>query len=334
MFLESLFDSLATPADNSSDMVRFTAVPIPGCEQHRLGKDLRGYPLLLVSVTDTVEQARPSPIVLQHLTVQHGLECRISRPDGSVERGRFTVIRCTGADRALITYFLHVIGTVVASLSASPFDQDVSQAIDKLVELFRAMTELPRKSVQGLWAELYCMARIRQPILLLRAWHSAPEDKYDFRAGGQRVEVKSASGSIRQHFFSLEQLHPPLGTQALIASLFVERSSGGISITQLADRIRTLIADEPKLLLHLDRVIGLTLGENWRSAIEDRFDQQLAEQSLLFYNSEAIPTICPDLPPGVSLVRFMADLTGCAPVDVRRYREQGGLFQALLVVGR
>jgi hypothetical protein len=331
MNLATLFDSLQAPSDLSTENVRFSAVPIPGHKEHRLGKDAQGAPLLLIAVTEATGQpCQPAPIVLQHLTVEHGLDCRVSRPDGTDEQGLFTVVRCTSKDRGLRTYFLHVAGTIVTSLLLSPSIRDVTDAIDRLVELFRAMTELPRKSVQGLWAELFCIARTREPAIMLDAWHQSPDDLYDFNSGKQRLDVKSASGGIRQHYFALTQLRPPAGTTALFASLFVDRAGGGASVAELADRIRGQVTTNPKLLLHLDRVIAFTLGNNWRAAIEDRFDQELAAQSLAFFEADVIPSVNPELPPGVSDVRFRADLTNCPTAGLQTYRSQGGLFRVAL----
>ena len=98
--------------------------------------------------------------------------------------------------------------------------------MDRLIELFRAMTTPSRKSVQGLWAELFLIAQSRQPTILVDAWHMLPEDRYDFAMDDQRIEVKSFSGSLRQHHFSLEQLQPPEGVKTLIASMLVEGFTG------------------------------------------------------------------------------------------------------------
>jgi hypothetical protein len=87
---------------------------------------------------------------------------------------------------------------------------------------------MPRKSVQGLWAELFLMARLRDPSALVAAWHSQLGDLYDFSAGSQRIEVKSAIGRIRRHHFTLEQVLPIPRTRVLIASVLVERGRGYI----------------------------------------------------------------------------------------------------------
>jgi hypothetical protein len=281
----------------------------------------------LISVTNSSESRRPIPIKLEHLTVQYDVDCRISRPDGGIEKGLFTVVRCTGTDKALHTYFLRSIGAILILLGVTPSRLDVAQAIKNLTTLFRAMIEKPRKSVQGLWAELLLIARASDPAAMVTAWHMTPEDRYDFCSRNQRIEVKSTSARVRQHYFALEQLCPPADTTLLIASLFVEYAGAGISVMELVEQVRPHISDNPDLLLHMDQIVSLTLGENWRDALEARFDIELAEDSLAFFEASTIPTVSRDLPPGVSEVRFKSDLTNCHSASIQDLRALGGLFQ-------
>jgi len=326
--LVALFDAIQPPDVSVCENARFSAQPIPGYERHRLAKDAYDTPSLLISVTDASESRRPIPIKLEHLTVQYDMDCRISQSDGSVEEGRFTVVRCTGVDKALQTYFLRSVGTILVSLGTIPSRLDVAHAIKSLTTLFSAMTEKPRKSVQGLWAELLVIARAYDTATVVAAWHMTPEDRYDFNSGDQRIEVKSTSARVRQHNFTFEQLCPPTGVTLLIASLFVEYAGAGISVMELAEQIRSRVSDNPDLLLHVDQIISLTLGENWRDALEARFDIELAESSLAFFEASTIPAVGGNLPPGVSDVRFRSDLTDCPPAPIQDLRTLGGLFQA------
>lgn len=315
--LVSLFYSLQPPEGMSEDNARFSALPIPGYERHWLAKDVQGIPSLLISIIDTNDKKRPVPIKLELLTVQCAVDCRISRSNGSFDEGQFTVVRCTGRDKALHTYFLHSIGAIVVSLGITPSRVDVAYAINNLTILFRSMSEKPRKSLQGLWAELSLIAYAHDTATIV-------SDR------NQRIEVKSNFARIRQHHFSLEQLCPPIDTTLLIASMFVEYAGGGTSVIELTDQIRSRISNNPDLLLHVDQIISLTLAENWREALEVRFDVELAEDSLSFYEVSVIPSVSRDLPLGVKDVRFKSDLSASYPVSVQEYRSQGGLFQAAL----
>ena len=320
------FDSITTTNDED----RFAASPIPGYKPHRLGKDAHGKPLLLISTLNVRSQNQPPPIVLEHLRVQYNLNCRVSRPDGTFEEGRFTVVHCTGEDTTLQDYFLKVASTIVISLGDRPTQSDVSDAINQLIELFRAMAKSSRKSVQGLWAELFLIAQARQPDILVDAWHTVPEDRYDFAMDDQRIEVKSFSGNVRLHHFSLEQLHPPEGVKTLVASVSVENSQAGVSIADLREKIQTCLGSNLDKLLHIDRVIAHTLGDARQQASDARFDERIAEEALAFYETSKIPSVSPDLPTGVSEVRFRSDLTEIDPAESSLYCIEGGIFEAAL----
>ena len=139
------------------------------------------------------------------------------------------MIRCASTDRALHLYFLRVADAVLATFGEQPTGREVTQAIDHLVELFHAVEQPARKSLQGLWAEVFLIARAADPAALVEAWHGVSTDRYDFMVGSQRIEVKSTAGSTREHHFSLEQLHPPEGTEVLIASLSLNDKHGDLA---------------------------------------------------------------------------------------------------------
>ena len=309
---------------------QFSAVPIQDYKPHRLGKDAQGRPLILISTFNVRSQSQPPPIVLEHLSVQYNLNCQISRSDDTFEIARFTVIRCTGEDPTLHDYFLKVASTLILSLENQPTQSNVAYAINQLIELFRAMAKPPRKSVQGLWAELFLISQARQPAILVDAWHTVPEDRYDFAMDDQRIEVKSFSGDIRQHHFSLEQLHPPGGVKALVASVSVESSQAGISIADLRGKIQTRLGNNLDSLLHVDKIIALTLGDAWQQVSDARFDEKLAEESLAFYETSVIPSVNPNLPSGVSGVHFRSDLTEIPTTEILHFPEEHGLFEAVL----
>lgn len=292
-----------------------------------MAKDTDRSPCLLVSVSPG-SGTRPAPVALEHLTVQHDVVCRVSRPGHAAEDAVFTVIRCTSEDAGLGAYFLGIGGAVVRLLGPSPSRDDVVRVVQTLVELFRAMGQPARKPAQGLWGELFLIARARSPETLLGAWHASPQDRYDFSAGAERIEVKTAAGGRREHHFTLQQLSPPRGTTLLVASLFVERVGGGRTLQDLAESVRARVGRWAELVLRLERVVVQTLGESWRSALEESFDFERAEESLQFFEPRAIPSVSPEVPEGVTEVRFRSDLTTRPSVRLSDYREAGGLFAA------
>ena len=240
---------------------------------------------------------------------------------------RVSVIRCRSEDPTLHEHFLRAMSPIISLLPMEPTRAQVAAAVNTLVELFSRASQPPRKTIQGLWAELFVIWRATDPAVLLRAWHAEPEDRFDFTDDKQRIEVKTASGRGRIHGFSHEQLRPPAGCRALVASVLMERAAGGQSLINLIDDIRQRIAD-PELLVRLDLVVATTLGFEWRAAHDERFDRQLAEESIRFLDARTIPSVPDDLPPEVTEVHFRVDLTSLPlnmPVELS---EAGGLFAA------
>jgi hypothetical protein len=326
----ALFDSLLPIQEYDNQRFQFTTQAIPNFEQHRIGKDSSGFPCLLISVKADNPAARPDPIILENLTVQHDLRCRVRQSDGNIVEGYFTIIKCLDVSRNLLVFFFRLLTPLIQSLGTNPSRSEVSNAVNTLVELFRALLRPARKTVQGLWAELYIIARSSNPQLLAAAWHTLPEDRFDFNEGDQRIEVKSNSNQLRQHYFSLDQLYPPGGARVLIASLFVVPIQGGTSLQALVDIVRNLVSEDPELVLQVDLKIGLILGENWRNGLSEKFDFKLASESYQLFESQQIPSVNPDISIDVSEVRFKSDLSRTPRIDYEQFRDVGGIFQAAL----
>jgi len=326
--IQSLFDGIQQ-SPFVAEQAHFVAISIPEYPHFHLAKDENQFPSLLISVTDSTKQRAIAPIKLEHLNVLFDVPCRISMDNGRNKEGIFTVIRCTGQDQLLHTYFLRTLRLLFDLLPSAPTKKDVSQAVSTLVELFRSIMTPPRKSLQGLWAELLIIDCSTHPEILVAAWHASPHDRFDFNAEHERLEVKSTTQRIRQHHFALDQLTPIKGTRVIIASLFTERLNSGVTIMELADNIRGKLQAFPSLIEHLDRIVITTLGDSWRAAYEEVFDKQLALSTLQFYDATNLPSIPLPLPIGLSDVHFRVDLSGCSPSNLSSLAKGSLLFSVL-----
>lgn len=179
-------------------------------------------------------------------------------------------------------------------------------------------------------AELLVIRQASDPVALLHAWHISLEDKFDFNAGAQRVEVKRTSQRVRIHNFSLEQLMPPTGCRVIVVSLFVEKAARGTSVESLKDEIRELAEARPDLQERLDPVVASTLGSTLRQSLTERFDRELPCESMLWFDGGAIPIIPTPLPWGISDVHFRADLSQSPPISRQTLGVEGGIFAALV----
>ncbi len=323
--LVQLFDTLAVPPANVG-LGRFCAQPVAGYSACAIGKDTSGNPVLLVQA-DNALPGTAAPLVLEHLCVIHLVNCRVQTGDQGEQQRTLSVIRCTDTDRAIHEYFLRCLHPIVASLGQSPSRDQISAAVQKLVDLFRRMADPPQKAVAGLWAELFLIARSSDPACLLGAWHAIPEEKFDFAHGIHRLDVKAASGGLRWHHFSLEQLRPIAQVRVLIASLLAERTQGGTSLNDLVDSIRARVTN-PDLLIRLDSLVAQTLGQDWRAMQATRFDLQHGIQSFRFIDAAVIPSVASPAPPEVSAVHFRVDLTQHPMPYPDGLIQASGLFRA------
>jgi hypothetical protein len=324
--LESLFESLVLPLAQPSGN-NLSAIPIPGFETHRLAKDVGGAPCLLLR--QPAGAARPAPIRLQNLLVAYDVPCTITFPSGTKEQDSFTILRCSDADPRLFAHFLKIVSPVVVALGAMPTSAAVRRAISGLVELFQALTAPAKKSIQGIWAELFVIRKSSNPMVLTSAWHRVGNEHFDFAAGPERIEVKSSSNQRREHHFSLTQLTCPGATRVVIASAFVERSGGGVSLRQIFEETRSLLLGKPALVSEFDARFYASIGSGWGDALDECFDWELAEESLAFFDSKTVPKIGGPIPPLVSDVRFRSDLSGATPLRHDELRAAGVLFAAV-----
>ena len=322
--LQEFFRTLVLPAPDP-DRASYAAIPIPG-SPHRLAKDSAGAPCLLV-VQRSDERSAP-PIVLENLTVRYDVECKVRRPNGAHEEGRFTILSCATTDPSLFPHFLTVLSPLVASLGPTPTGAAVRRMISSLVELFRAIAAPGKKVIQGLWAELFLIRNAQDCSAMARAWHRSAGERFDFAAGSQRLEVKSSSSRHRQHQFSLHQLKPPQGTQLVVGSLFVERSGGGLTLGRIFRDIRGGLPDA-EAIAAFDATFYSSLGSAFSTAMSESYDEELARESVRYYSAESIPTLTQPIPSSISDVRFAADLSSVAPLTDEELATRGDLFAAV-----
>lgn len=314
--LESLFNGIQQSVGELAAVGAYVGAAIPGLPHH-IAKDQRGRPVILFSAQIT--EVRPASIVLENLRIDHGVRCSINQLDGGLIDDCFTIVQCQTEDVILQRCFLDLCQTIIGGLGESPTQRTIADQIERLVVLFRTLEQPSQRNIQGLWAELALIVHSSDPLEMATAWHNDACERYDFAAGYQRLEVKTCADRSRNHYLSHEQANPPDSVECVIASLFVEPSTGGQSLGNLWDEARRLLDPVPELRLRVDEVSLAALGGNWREARNFGFDEQLALSSLEFYDVRDIPRLNCEIPNGVSCIRYRSDLRlGNSLFDVGR----------------
>lgn len=326
MNLIVLFDTLTLPDGNEKF---FNAIQISEYPNFRIAVDYEGNPILLLSVANAVKNIALKNFRLKYLQLEQNIECKISE-NGKNSFQTFTVITFTSTDRNLQEYFLRISETLIKTLSNNPTQQQVIESLNKFVEVFRALTDTPTSTVQGLWAELFLIENSDNSKILLNYWHNLPEEKFDFNSGVEKIEVKSNSNFERIHTFSSEQLNPPECSQILIASIFVRQNSGGQNIQQLVDSITVKTQNDINLTDKLNNIVCKTLGNSLEQSIKIKFDYNIAKDSLRFYKHQDISKIEEiHIPTEVSEVRYKSDLTILKPIKPNELETSGQLYEAI-----
>ena len=310
----------------------YAVVPVPGYGSYFIGKDSESRACLLVATVDRIRK-RQSPIRLESLDVQFELKCHVRKGQEPDREDIFTVIRCRSLDQETIHYFLSVCETVLRIIGDRPAQRAVASAVNRLAIIFQKMQNPPSRPVNGLFGELFLIWCSGNPIRTLGAWRMDETARFDFADGDIRIDVKATSGRIRAHTFSYEQCNPPHSTIAIVASLFIQRSPGGIKLRSLIDQIERMITANIDLMFKLHDVIAATLGTTLNEALSLRFDEKLADSSLCFFNLQDVPAIHGPLPAGISEVHFRSDLSALQALSVQSLIDRDPLFGDLLPRG-
>lgn len=307
--LVELFTEIGPPSGPTNDVHRLYSVrEVPGVANYFVGIDVQSRAVLLVA-TDGGRRDRPAPIRLARLDVRFDIPCHITQNATTIERRRFTVIRCLDTDADTVEYFLSVCDAIVHTLGDCPTQTQIRAAVHRLVSIFQRTHTPSRATVNGLFGELYVISRSRSARQLLAAWRDDPAARFDFVEDEARLEVKTTSRRVRSHVFSYEQCNPPPGTVAVIASMHVERVSRGLTLKAVVEKVGERVGQRTDLALKLHEIVAATLGGGLSSALAVAFDEALIRTSLRYFDLTALPAIRGRLPEGVSNVLFRVDLS-------------------------
>lgn len=307
------FQLLARPEPGNDDVI---GVPYPSYESHRIGKNAVGLAFVFIRTMHS-SQSPPVDIRMEQFEVRYSRQCSIRQPNGATEDDVFTILVCHNPDIEVTKYFFDIVSSLLSSFEAKPLPSQIASAIGAVVALFRALAQPQRRTAQGIWGELLLIAHARDPSILAAAWHADPDERHDFAAGPNRVEVKTASGRARSHYFSLEQLNPPGHSSVLIASIQTERSSGGTSVGDLLGEVCELL--ESSLCGRVRAVVSDSLGSALATSLEVAYDREMANNTLRYFEASSIPQIGLPTPPGVTEVEFRSDLSNAVGVTLDRY---------------
>lgn len=312
----TLYSRFQALRNQPSEEGRFTVIAIDNLP-HKLGVSQEGFPLFFVRTNSSASSVQN--IVREILSVEYNVSCKLIDDAGDSEDDVFCIITLRSLDAPLQSYFVEIFTMMLYRLQSIPSNRELSVEVENLIAIFDALTNPPKKKIQGLWAELLVIEQSTQPETLINAWHSTPSAKFDFTLGRDKIEVKSTSSEERVHKFSLDQLNPSANSRLLIASTVVRESgpsADGLSVKGLYDRIRERVSAVDSQI-RLYTVIAETIGSDIAKLENVYYDYTSAVDFLEFYDYHDVPSISKDhIPNLVTEVRFASNLNGL--IDVRK----------------
>lgn len=303
----------------------FLALRIPNFNNRHIAKDYKNQPAILLSTENS--KTYPPNQILENIRVEHNVKIKIFENNDRFDDVIYTVIQCTSDQSEIKEYFLRVMDSFIMSLPKEITSRDVSGLVDRLISLFQMLKRPSRKSIFGLWSELFIIVNSNNPVFLIQAWHNDPYGLYDFANGSSYVEIKSTIDRVRIHFFSLQQVYPPDGTNLMIASVLIKESSDGASVLDLWNHAKILAGENYELRLKIDSICTEVLGAEYQKSIFKCFDVNEARSSLAFYDINIIPKLSNEVPEGVTDVKFKSDLSYSKKID-RTIKQNNSIFNA------
>lgn len=325
MSLLEIFLELDIPTTENGNV--FNATSLTDFPFAKIAISHDGYPVILISSVPDGTHLLQKNIRLTYIELSHNVECSVSESSSS-KLLRFSVIVFMSTERLLQSYFLEIAEILLTKLTARTTQKELLTAFNSFVEVFRALSQPPSKTVQGLWSELFVIENSLDPIVLINYWHRIPEEKFDFNADIEKIEVKSSTSMNRIHIFSSDQLSPPDDKEVLIASVFTKQSSTGISIYGLIERLSNKNIKK-ELLDKLMTIVSRTLGNSLEQSLKIKYDYEIAKLSLRYYSHRVIFKIERiNIPERVSEVKYKSDLTEIQAINPN-HLNSNSLFRAL-----
>lgn len=278
-----------------------------------VGRDAQGRAALLIQ---SIGSGRSVPMQLAGVEARFAVRCQVAEPGTPEDTKTLSVILCASTDQLVESYFASILETFVSVLGPSPTTDQVGDAVDQLVELFQKLQMPPQRSVTGLLGEACIVLLASDSVAAVSSWRIDPDERFDFVAGNLRLDAKASSRRQRSHEVAFDQANPPDNTRALFASIWIEATGGGTSLSALLAAIEDRLVGHNSSIAKLRAVVADTLGRDLPLAMDFRFDLEAAKSSLSFYDAGLVPAIRPPLAIGVSGVRFTSDFGRINPENI------------------
>lgn len=290
---------------------QLSALPFPGGSPHRIAKTADGRPVVLFGTPSDLPEHCPPASRMANIGTTFARRAKLHQPGGGTEESVFASVELRTPDTALYPFFLDALQAVGDQLPGATTGEELAPLLDRVFQIFRALGGASKTTPLGAWGELLVMSESPRADDWVRNWHAHPEDVVDFASDSTWVEVKTTSAEGRRHQVTLRQISPPPTSRGFLVSVNTVQAAGGTTLRALATRVSSRLT--PEMRLKLEEVLAAQLGKEYATAMDVAYDEQTARASIQSYRMGTLPRVPMPLPPQVSDVRFILDLSGVTP---------------------
>tara|TARA_B100000902_G_scaffold266937_1_gene252976 strand:- start:1226 stop:2185 length:960 start_codon:yes stop_codon:yes gene_type:complete len=277
-----LFKKLTSPNANNENEFKTSLIPKTS---HRVAKNAKGLPSILINTKDDdslINNYKGANIFLRFKE-----NCKIHEDNSS---GIFTILSCRSDDELTIKMFLDICETTIPQLNDEPTANEIKRITNIIIELFREISD-KKRSIVGLWGELFLIYTSSDIKKTLQAWHENPSDKYDFYDDNEALEVKCTSQTDRIHKFKHDQLLSEIKNHLVVSIMVSESQNDGMSVLDLYESIKQT-KPPIDLINKLKKNFFRVMGSNPKEDLDEiKFDINYSKKNLMYYKLKDVSSL-------------------------------------------
>ena len=288
-------------------------------------KNKDGFPIILLKSSKEFPFIHPKEI--SKIKLQHHIAKNIISKKKELNIYCSELI-CKTRDEKLISLFFDSVINIFKNFTFPVDPKVLSDTTERLITLFESLEEPNKKSIQGLWSELFLILYSKDPCFLLDCWHEDNKALYDFENGNFFIEAKSTTALNRKHRFTISQATVKPTRKVLLASFKLEEDELGLSLQEIYKRSLKIFHDDVERKEKLDFVIRSTLGKDWKAKSKIAYNYEKAIAELAFFDLDEIPKVGKEYKekPNLENISFTSVLDNLPQIKKLVFKKKSKLF--------
>ena len=278
--LYNLFKKISIPETKKNNTYKSIIIPNTN---HRVAKNYEGLPSILISTKD--DNSLTSNYRGKNILLNFKENCQENN-----EAKVFTILSCTSNDELTMKMFLDICETTIPELKDAPTASEIKRITNTIIELFREISD-KKRSIIGLWGELFLIYSSSNITKTLTAWHENYNDKYDFFDNNEALEVKCTTKTNRIHKFNHDQLISKIQDHYIASVMISEDQDNGLSVLDLYENIKKN-ETQTNLINKLKKNFYTVVGSYSKEDLNEiKFDINYSKKNLMYFNLKDVSTL-------------------------------------------